>query len=507
MNKQSTLFIQNEVTSNKLATTIYRNVIIAFTIVWILNVVNIFKFRDFQMNISYIIGMIFLIIPLVFNKILDENDLRKKYIFIAGVIGYQGVCQIFLGHHMLGTVLLPSLVAGLYFSTKITNITTVITAIVLTIAQILSFTMAAQHDSNFSSFKMFIILGVIPRVATMCAMSSVVNMMCQRTIDMLANLMDAEAQNKLLEKNKLIQNKALDVSVSLRNSVNDLKETSKIVSNTNASIATEATNMLESTSTNVAFIDDASNKIQDIVTIINDLNDKNKYISEVSSNVTNKASENNIKITCASKSMSKINEGLNNCKETIQTLSLKSREIVNIVEIITEISSQIKILSLNASIEAARAGEHGKGFVVVAQEVHKLSEETKNAVDNIALIIGEVVKNTDKAILDMNESVQLSHEGLVNMNEAKEASNNISNYNNKLSKELNEIFKITELINSNSKKIDENMLNVKESISNNYAITEHVTSATKASSSSAETLLAMVESIQSMSDELTSVIS
>ncbi|UVI30746.1 globin-coupled sensor protein [Paenibacillus spongiae] len=97
--------------------------------------------------------------------------------------------------------------------------------------------------------------------------------------------------------------------------------------------------------------------------------------------------------------------------------SLQIKQIVTIVE---EISSQIKLLSLNASIEAARAGEYGAGFSVVAQEVKKLSEETRAAVSRISELIkksnaytAEVVHSIDA----VQTHVQAGQQESVRMNE------------------------------------------------------------------------------------------
>lgn len=70
--------------------------------------------------------------------------------------------------------------------------------------------------------------------------------------------------------------------------------------------------------------------------------------------------------------------------ERIEMVKTLSQEILSI-------AAQTNLIALNASIEAARAGEAGKGFAVVAEEVRKLAEDSRAAVDNIQRVINEVV--------------------------------------------------------------------------------------------------------------------
>jgi methyl-accepting chemotaxis protein len=68
---------------------------------------------------------------------------------------------------------------------------------------------------------------------------------------------------------------------------------------------------------------------------------------------------------------------------TMNKLGDSSREIGDVVRLITSIAEQTNLLALNATIEAARAGDAGKGFAVVADEVKQLAQETARATEDI----------------------------------------------------------------------------------------------------------------------------
>lgn len=98
-------------------------------------------------------------------------------------------------------------------------------------------------------------------------------------------------------------------------------------------------------------------------------------------------------------------------QDQVQEMQGASRAVRKGTDVISEdlnqilgVSSQIKLLALNASIESARAGEHGRGFAVVAEAVRKLSDETDR-------ILSAVLAAQDQLILSV-ESLQVNADGL-----------------------------------------------------------------------------------------------
>ena len=99
--------------------------------------------------------------------------------------------------------------------------------------------------------------------------------------------------------------------------------------------------------------------------------------------------------------MNDIHNSVGSISEEIDKLVEISKEMEATMGIVTNIANQTNLLALNAAIEAARAGEAGKGFGVVAGEVRKLSEQTKESAVNV----GELLKNTNDRTMKLLESL------------------------------------------------------------------------------------------------------
>ena len=101
----------------------------------------------------------------------------------------------------------------------------------------------------------------------------------------------------------------------------------------------------------------------------------------------------------------KINEEVQSAIEQIYEQTNRTNEssqrIKAATNIISSISEETNLLSLNASIEAARAGEQGRGFAVVANEIQHLAEQSGNSTNEIADMVNELIRDSDQAVETM----------------------------------------------------------------------------------------------------------
>ncbi len=145
----------------------------------------------------------------------------------------------------------------------------------------------------------------------------------------------------------------------------------------------------------------ASNQFASIVTLLDKMKEFTQTIHTMEENI-NRA----LKVTSSISEDAKAGaESIRVMSSNMNNILQSSGDMTNIVKIISDISGQINLLSLNAAIEAARAGDQGRGFAVVADEISKLADKTASSIKEIDLLINKNTGEINSGMSSVESSI------------------------------------------------------------------------------------------------------
>ena len=248
MSENNNVFRDNEVEANKIASNIMFISFIIYTGIYLLNVVGVFIIKQGIMNLAYILGSVCLLTPYVLVKRFNNHSWYIKYLIVFAAAMFIASTNMVLAFHIVVLFGMPILVASVYFNKKLINTAIICTLILTIISQFLYYNFDLVKDLNFYNMKKFIMFGIFPRSLGIIYFGWLAKRVYARAYTILGNLMSAEEQNNLMKKNELIKNKAQNVSNVLTTSVDDLKNSTKNVSESNQIVSKESRDVLNNTS-------------------------------------------------------------------------------------------------------------------------------------------------------------------------------------------------------------------------------------------------------------------
>lgn len=311
-----------------------------------------------------------------------------------------------------------------------------------------------------------------------------------------------ERFNRFIEKIRDLIYEAKDTSVTVAESSNEIMKASDEVSKTVEEVSVTISNIAESSSKQVELTEQGTKDVNGVAQGLNLINKNTVHINKLA----NKAMETVISGTTILKhqgeKMNDTKKASQDVTDVIHGLSEKSNEIGKVVEFINGIAEQINLLSLNASIEASRAGEAGRGFTVVADEIKKLAELSRESTRKISDLISDVQNDIEKTVVEAkNTEVSIDEQE----NSLKLTDNSFKLIQKSVFEmvdKIKEVAKQTKEINENAISAEKSIKNIASIVDQNASGTEEVASATEEETASVEEVASAMNHLAEMTNSL-----
>lgn len=200
--------------------------------------------------------------------------------------------------------------------------------------------------------------------------------------------------------------------------IKDIQEAVGVLASTAAQMAAATSESAATVSEIAASVGQTTVTLEEVKQTANVSNQKARGVADAAQKVAQVSQEGKRAVADAIERMSQIKGQVETIAQYMARLSEQSQNIGEIVTTVGDLAEQSNLLAVNAAIEAAKAGEHGKGFVVVAQEVKSLAEQSKAAAGQVRSILAETQKAMNAAVMATEQGSKAAAGGVEQSNAA-----------------------------------------------------------------------------------------
>ena len=282
----------------------------------------------------------------------------------------------------------------------------------------------------------------------------------------------------------------------------ELTASSSLSSEASLQITSAITKTAENVEKQLYEVNDASTMVEQISTGIQLVADNAVNVAGMAEQTAQAGDKGQQSINRAITQMENIGGSAGQVDAAVNKLADSSKQIGEIVNVISGIAAQINLLALNAAIEAARAGEQGRGFAVVAEEVRKLAEQSQIAAKEITDLIHANFDNIENAVVSMKTSIQDVTTGISVVNEAGEAFSQIASLVYQVSSQVSDISASVQEMASSSQQVASTIHDIGQTSKNTSSQIQYVASAAEEQSASMEEIATASQSLANLAKEL-----
>jgi methyl-accepting chemotaxis protein len=193
--------------------------------------------------------------------------------------------------------------------------------------------------------------------------------------------------------------------------------------------------------------------------------------------------------------------------EKVDKLKDSTSSIRKILDVLNNISKQTNILSLNATIEAARAGAAGKGFMVVADEIRKLADQSKQSIDVVGQITETIQTEIDGTVKVLSNATPIFQEQIQSVKEADLIFKQVTDHMGGFIKQLSSVSDSISTLEQSQVVLSDAMTNVSAVAEESLATSEEVASLSSEQLSISDRLVKLSDKLGQLSDSLKETLS
>ena len=312
----------------------------------------------------------------------------------------------------------------------------------------------------------------------------------------------ADETNKMLENIRNMTKTIQKTAESVADASGTLTNTAEQSAHATQSVAQSITEVAEASHGQMDSVSEAKHQVQAFTRGLSDAASAIENVADDIEHTSQKAEEGNQLVVATVDQMNAIADTVVSSSEVVAKLGERSKEIGNIVEVISGISGQTNLLALNAAIEAARAGEHGHGFAVVAEEVRKLAEESQNASKQIGDLIRAIQEETEEAVTAMETGRTEAEKGRENVAATGEGFSEILSMIRRIQENAGSIKATMDDLGQRAEKIDSATGEIHDAASKVASESQTVSAATEEQAAGMEEIAASSRGLSDMAHEL-----